>query len=156
MLEDLVGQMKDCNEKSACMNRREFLVKTGVLAGGVVLTVSSLGGAALGRSFEDVNVPISPDGPLAKVGGSQVIDTSVGKVIVIQVDKGKYVAFSAKCTHKGSIVGYNAGTKQIECPKHGSRFDTADGKVLGGPADAALPKYNSKSDDKSVTVTIAS
>jgi len=138
------------------MNRREFLVKTGLVAGGLVLTVSALGGSALGLPFEDVSVPITPDGPLAKVGGSQVVDSSAGKIIVIQVDKGKFVAFSAKCTHKGSIVGYNASTKQIECPKHGSRFDTADGKVLGGPAGDPLPKYTSKSDDKSVTVTIAS
>lgn len=138
------------------MNRREFLVRTGIVAGGVMLTVSALGGTAFGRAFEDISVAITPDSPLAKVGGSQVIDSPAGKVIVIQVDKGKYVAFSAKCTHKGAIVGYNADTKQIECPKHGSRFDTADGKVVGGPADGPLPKYSSKSDDKSVTVTVGS
>src|SRR5947209_3555657 len=99
--------MKNCTDKSACMGRREFLVKAGIVAGGVVLTVSSLGSGALGAVFEDVTVPVGADSPLAKIGGSQIIDTSAGKVIVIHSDKGKYMAFSAKCTHKGALVAYN-------------------------------------------------
>jgi nitrite reductase/ring-hydroxylating ferredoxin subunit len=150
--------MKDCNDNGACMNRREFLVKTGIVAGGVMLTVSAFGGSVLGRAFEDVNVPIGADSPLAKVGGSQVVDTSAGKVLVIQIDKGNYVAFSAKCTHKGATLGYNAETKQIACPSHGSKFDTTDGHKLGGPApaDVNLQKFATKSTDKAVTVTVGS
>src|SRR3569832_1434798 len=111
--------MKDCTDKGACMNRREFLVRTGVAAGGAVLTISALGGSAYGRSFDDVTVPITGD--LAKVGGSQVVAAGGGKVLVIHIDKDKYVAFSARCTHKGATVAYNSDTKQIVCPSHGSR-----------------------------------
>ena len=149
--------MKGCTDIGACMNRREFLVKSGLVAGGVVLTVSALGGTAFGRTFEDVSVPLGADSPLAKVGGSQVVETAGGKILVIQVDKGNFVAFSAKCTHKGATLGYNASTKEITCPSHGSRFDTSDGHKLGGPApgDVKLPKYGTKSTDKAVTVTVS-
>ena len=147
--------MEDCIDKAAaCMSRREFFVKAGLVGGGVVLTLSSLNGTALGAAFEDVTVPVGPDSPLAKVGGSQVIDTSAGKVIVIRTDKAKYAAFSAKCTHKGGTVAYNAEKNQLECPKHGSKWDGSKGSVTSGPAESPLASHVAKGSDTSVTVAI--
>src|SRR6476620_179834 len=147
--------MKDCNDMSACMGRREFLVKAGLVAGGVVLTVSSLGNSALGAAFEDVTIDLAVDSPLAKVGGSQIVDSSAGKIIVLHEADDKYLAFSAKCTHKGGLVEYDAASNKLTCPKHGSAFDGVDGKVLKGPADEPLKAYPAKAADKKVTVTVA-
>jgi nitrite reductase/ring-hydroxylating ferredoxin subunit len=146
--------MKDCNDKTACMGRREFLVKAGLVAGGVVLTVSSLGNSALGAAFEDVTVDVGADSPLAKVGGSQIVDSTAGKIIVIHEPGDKYAAFSANCTHKGAMLEYDAAANKLNCPKHGSAFDGVDGKVLHGPADEPLKAYPSKEADKKVTVTV--
>lgn len=146
--------MKDCNIEGSCMGRREFLVKAGILAGGAVLTVSALGKTAFGAPFDDLVVPITPDSPLAKVGGSQVVDSTAGKLIIIHTDKSKFSAFSAKCTHKGALVSYNTETKQLECPKHGSKFDGATGNVTNGPADTPVKSYAAKGGADSVTVVI--
>ncbi len=42
-------------------------------------------------------------------------------------------AVSARCTHLGCLVAFNAAERAWECPCHGSRFGT-DGTVLQGPA----------------------
>ena len=147
--------MKDGEIGSACMGRREFLVKAGVVAGGVVLTLSASSGV-LARSFEDVVVEIGADSPLSKVGGSAVIESTAGKIIVIHAAEGKFLAYSAKCTHKGGIVEYDAAGNKLNCPKHGSSFDGSEGKVLKGPADQPLKSFPAKAADKKVTVTVAS
>jgi Rieske Fe-S protein len=146
--------METCNDNGACMGRREFLVKAGIIAGGVVLTVSSLGKAAGAMTFEDVTIPIGADSPLEKVGGFQIVDSSAGKLIVIREDTDKFAAFSAKCTHRGALVEYDAEKKQIHCPKHGSRFDAETGAVVKGPADEPLKSYPAASSDSNVTVKV--
>ena len=58
-------------------------------------------------------------------------------VVVTQPSGGKYVAFSAVCTHQGcSVATVSDGT--INCPCHGSKFKIEDGSVAGGPATSAL------------------
>jgi cytochrome b6-f complex iron-sulfur subunit len=136
------------------MDRREFLVKAGLVAGGLVLTVSSLRSAAFGASFEDVTVPVPADSPLAKVGGSQIVDTPAGKVIVIHAEKDEFHAFSAKCTHKGARLVYNAEAKRLDCPSHGSQFNGKTGAIVKGPAETSLASYTAKKGTDSVIVAV--
>ena len=145
--------MKDCNEIADCSGRREFLVKAAFMAGGLALTLSGAG-SAFGSAFEDVVVPIDDKSPLNKVGGSAVVDAAAGKVVILRTGEATFVAFSAKCTHKGGIVSYDAAKKQFVCPKHGSSFDAADGKPAGGPAEDPLPSYKAKGSATSVTVVV--
>jgi ubiquinol-cytochrome c reductase iron-sulfur subunit len=53
-----------------------------------------------------------------------------------------YIAYSRICTHAGCPVAlYRAEAKQLLCPCHQSVFDvTANGAVVSGPADHALPR----------------
>lgn len=89
-----------------------------------VSTSSGSGGAALAQLSA---IPV----------GGAVSATLDGKpVLVAQPTKGTAVAFSAICTHKGCTVA-PAG-KILACPCHGSTYDAATGKVLGGPAPRAL------------------
>tara|TARA_R110000787_G_scaffold16806_1_gene52726 strand:+ start:4375 stop:4899 length:525 start_codon:yes stop_codon:yes gene_type:complete len=50
------------------------------------------------------------------------------------------VAYSAVCTHTGCTVeGWNAGTRRMICPCHGSEYDAADAaRVTFGPAPKPL------------------
>ncbi len=50
-------------------------------------------------------------------------------------------ALSRKCTHLGCTINYHEKGDILECPCHQSRFDT-EGKVLHGPAERGLPRYN--------------
>lgn len=136
------------------MGRREFLVKAGLVAGGTVLTVSAAGKTFGSSSFEDVTVPIGADSPLAKVGGSQVVDSSAGKIIVIRAGEAKFVAYSAICTHKRGLLGYDREKNQLACPKHGSKFDATNGRVANGPAEVSLPSYPATGSGESVKVVV--
>jgi nitrite reductase/ring-hydroxylating ferredoxin subunit len=143
--------MDNCEVKAACMGRREFLVKVGFVAGVAALTVSGVGA----MTMEDVVVPLASDGPLGKVGGSVVVESSAGKIIVIRADEAKYMAYSARCTHKRAVLGYDHAKKQLACPSHGSKFDAASGKVTGGPAETDLKSYATKPGDGSVVVAVS-
>ena len=71
------------------------------------------------------------------VGGSVAAKDADGKPILIaQPTAGKVVAFTAICTHQGCTV--KPAGMQFQCPCHGSKYDAATGKVLGGPAPAPL------------------
>lgn len=136
------------------MGRREFLVKAGLVAGATVLTVSAFGKSAFAGAFEDVNVPLGPDSPLTKVGGSAYVDSSAGKIIVIHSSEGKFVAFSAICTHKRGLLAFDATKGVLECPKHGSKFDGKTGSVVNGPAENPIASYAAKAAKDSVTITV--
>ena len=146
--------MKDCDRTDACLSRREFLVKAGFTAGALTLTVSSLGSFADAMVFEDVTIAVGPDSPLAKVGGFTIVDSSAGKLIVIHETDTKFAAFSAKCTHKGAQVEYDAANKQIRCPKHGSRWDQETGAVVKGPTDTPLPSYPAAQNPAGVVIKV--
>jgi len=147
--------LKDCKEIVECSGRREFLVKAAFMAGGLALTLSGAG-SVLGSTIEDVVVPVDEKSPLSKVGGSAIVDSAAGKIIIVRTGETTYSAFSAKCTHKGGTVSYDAGKKQFSCPKHGSTFDGTNGKPTGGPAETALASYGAKGSAESVTVTVGS
>ncbi len=142
--------MEDCTEKLPCIGRREFLVKAGLVAGATVLKISS--SRAFASSLEELKVPVGTDSSLAKVGGSQIVDSSAGKLIIIRIADNKYAAFSAFCTHKRGLLEYKGN--QLACPKHGSKFDTASGRVVEGPAETPIKAYEAKPGDGSVTVAV--
>jgi rieske iron-sulfur protein len=51
------------------------------------------------------------------------------------------IAYSGICTHAACGVSeWNADTKQLICPCHGSAFDPHTGSVTAGPAPRALPR----------------
>lgn len=65
-------------------------------------------------------------------------------VVLLRLD-GTIYALGAVCSHygaplnEGKIIG-----RTIECPWHASRFSLEDGRVVQGPACAAMPVYDCK------------
>ena len=59
--------------------------------------------------------------------------------VLVHLDGGEFVAYSAVCTHAQCTVAYKDA--QLACPCHGSIFDPANGaEVVSGPAQTPLPE----------------
>ncbi len=58
--------------------------------------------------------------------------------LVIQLERGHFVAFDAVCPHEGCTVGYLESQKIIACPCHGSEFNPTNGALIQGPATRGL------------------
>ena len=69
------------------------------------------------------------EGAIARIGRKQIA--------AYRDDAGKLHVLSARCTHLGCIISWNAADRAWECPCHGSRF-AADGALVQGPATADL------------------
>ncbi|MEU7059716.1 FAD-dependent oxidoreductase [Streptomyces sp. NPDC046197] len=70
-------------------------------------------------------------------GEGAVVRADGERIAVHRDDDGHPHALSARCTHLGCLVSFNAAERAWECPCHGSRFDI-DGKVIQGPATRPL------------------
>lgn len=136
-----------------------------VVAGGVLAACSNSAGAPAkqdsgARSDSDADHggdrssggSSTPTGTPSAEGGTALAtlnDIGIGKAVSAKLPDGKpaivarptsstVVCFSAICTHQGCTV--KPGATSLDCPCHGSKYDTTTGKVLDGPAPSPLPK----------------
>lgn len=75
----------------------------------------------------------------------------VGEAVVVEVDDeevalcnvgGEIYAVANLCTHDGGPLGEGSLIDhQIECPRHGARFDVRTGEVKALPAILPIPTY---------------
>lgn len=154
----MINKENLCEDSTAdsCTGRRDFIVKTSATAGGLFLTLAGLQTAEAQNKKDGKKMPASgdttgdelvlkltPESPLSKVGGSETVSTASGKVIIIHTSETNFVAYTAKCTHSGGPLKYDEATKQMACPWHGSRFDTA-GNAVKGPAKTSLAAFGTQ------------
>ena len=98
--------------------------KAGSSAGG---EAKGGGGAAIAQASE-----VAPGSALTFKEGGQ-------DAVLVHLENGDFVAYSAVCTHQACTVAYQEG--QLACPCHGSVFDPANGaEVVTGPAQSPLPE----------------
>jgi Rieske Fe-S protein len=61
--------------------------------------------------------------------------------VLVRLADGRFVAYSAVCTHQGCTVAYRPETRELACPCHGGVFDPARGAaVVAGPPPRPLPE----------------
>ncbi len=72
-------------------------------------------------------------------GSAFEFEDSGNPAVLVHLDNGDFVAYSAVCTHQRCTVAYQGG--ELTCPCHGSVFDPANGAaVVAGPAPRPLPE----------------
>lgn len=64
--------------------------------------------------------------------------------VVVRLESGEILMYSAECTHRGCTVGYKAEEQHLVCPCHDSIFSPSSGEVVSGPADEPLAKLDVK------------
>lgn len=73
-------------------------------------------------------------------------------VVVFNVG-GQFFCIADVCTHDGGpLEDGDLEGHEIECPRHGARFDVRNGKALCLPAVTAVPSYQVKVEDGFVYV----
>ncbi|MDQ3362614.1 MAG: Rieske (2Fe-2S) protein [Actinomycetota bacterium] len=100
--------------------------------------------ASSGGDSKDQAKSQAPSGGAAVAKESEVAVGSAVKfkdggkdAVLVHLEDGDFVAYSAVCTHAGCTVAYK--NAQLACPCHGSIFDPANGaEVVSGPAQTPL------------------
>lgn len=83
-------------------------------------------------------------------GSWRVLDVDGAQVAVVNVD-GEFFAIEDVCTHDGGeLTGGQICGFEIECPRHGARFDLRTGEALCAPAYAPVPHFPVKVEDGAV------
>jgi Rieske Fe-S protein len=67
-------------------------------------------------------------------------DSETGQpAVLVHLQNGGFVAYSAVCTHQGCTVAYKKQPRRLICPCHGAVYDPAnDAAVESGPAPSPL------------------
>lgn len=74
-------------------------------------------------------------------GSWRVIDVDGARIAVVNVE-GEFHAIEDVCTHDGGeLTGGRICGFEIECPRHGARFDLRTGAALCPPAYAATAVF---------------
>jgi 3-phenylpropionate/trans-cinnamate dioxygenase ferredoxin subunit len=76
-----------------------------------------------------------------KPGERIIVEIGSHWIAVFNVD-GQYYAVEDRCTHDdGPLADGELYGCEIECPRHGARFDIRTGKVTAPPALVDVPAY---------------
>ena len=75
------------------------------------------------------------------------------RIAVFNLD-GSYYAIEDLCTHDGGplVEGEILDGCQVECPRHGARFDIRTGEALSMPAFEPTPAYEVRVEDSQIFV----
>lgn len=106
---------------------------------------------------EHLLITVDAASPLSTVGGvalaQTLFDGIYRDVLLARIDVNVFSALNAICSHEGCIVS-RVAYPHFVCPCHGSRYDLT-GRVVQGPAPAALPRYPVQYRDPVLSVEIS-
>ena len=101
---------------------------------------------------------------MAYVKAGKVSDIPPGRVRVVELEEedvalcnvdGEIYAVANVCTHDGGPLGdgYLLGD-EIECPRHGARFDVRTGEVKTLPAIFPIPTFEVKIEGDEIWIEV--
>ena len=98
-----------------------------------------------------VTMTIDAASPLSAVGSAALVQSSLGKLLVVHTAQSTFTALAAICTHEAcTILGFDGST--FVCPCHGSEFNRS-GRVLKGPASASLRQSTTQFTNNVLTIS---
>ena len=122
------------------ISRGKF-IRLGAAVGAVGVAGSAACAASGGGKEVARGQAIARETDLAPGSAVAFTDAGTGKPgVLVQLENGEFVAYSAECTHQGCTVSYR-DKGYLACPCHGSVFDpVSGGEVVSGPAEEPLPR----------------
>ncbi len=89
-------------------------------------------------------------------GGKHVIELDDMEIAVFNVDDEQYYAVENICSHDGGSLGDGriVNAYEVECPRHGARFDIRTGKALVMPAFEPIEAFPVTLKDGGVYLTV--
>jgi Rieske Fe-S protein len=140
--------------ESGRISRARF-VRNGLTLGVGAAGVFTLAGCGGIGSIGDSRAEVSQGEAIASEGeveaGSAVPYTNSGTgepEVLVRLEDGTLVAYSAVCTHQGCTVAYEPESGNLACPCHGGVFDPANGaEVVSGPPPAPLAEVTIETRD---------
>lgn len=143
--------------------RRRLLMACGAVATGVAGCALLRGGA--GHQVYEAP-PSALQGDLLRVPRSALVPLEPGQVLQLEPgsnhppllitpkEDATYLVVTAKCTHRGCVVGFHPLSREWRCPCHGSRF-AVDGAVIEGPAERPLTTLPAHVEEDAVVIELA-
>lgn len=116
--------------RDARQTRREWL-KTAAGAGMVALLPMLPLLSDEARAASGTWTDIGPAGKFPQGQPQRVTVAGGGVLYVTRTAKDSLLAVSAKCTHRGCEVGWDAADNQFHCPCHGAVFGTSGKNIHG-------------------------
>lgn len=87
-------------------------------------------------------------------GTAHMVEVAGKRLAICNTGEGVYT-IDDKCTHDGGPLGQGfLDGYQIECPRHGARFDVRSGKVLRLPAVRPVHSYATRLTDGRIEVEV--
>lgn len=76
------------------------------------------------------------------VNGSKLVEVDSYRIAIFNLE-GDLYAIEDICTHDGGplVEGEIVNDHEVQCPRHGARFDVRTGAALSFPAFEATPSY---------------
>jgi 3-phenylpropionate/trans-cinnamate dioxygenase ferredoxin subunit len=93
---------------------------------------------------------------LDEVPSGRIIVVTVGETeIALGNVGGQIYAVANLCTHDGGPLGEGELVdRQVECPRHGARFDLRSGQVRALPAVVPIPTYDVRLEGEDILVDV--
>lgn len=89
-------------------------------------------------------------------GKAHIIEIE-GNAIILIKNEGRFYAMANTCSHDGGILGDGMVIDgQLECPRHGARFDLKTGAATRMPAVIPIQRYEITIDNDDIYMTLPS
>ncbi len=84
-----------------------------------------------------------------------------GRWIAVFNVGGRYYAIEDLCTHDGNVLAFDLQDRpsklvdyEIECPRHGGRFDIRSGKATRSPAEIDVPWFQVRAEGGNLQILV--